>query len=98
MNLNTEIDVMQAVKTQAQQKRIACALTQAELAARSGVSLGSVKRFERTGEISFRSLLAIAAVVGALEDFESLFKTVSAYARIEDVIAQPTLRKRVRHA
>jgi transcriptional regulator with XRE-family HTH domain len=43
-----------------------------ELARRSGVSYGSVKRFESTGEISFESLLKIAYVFNRLEDFENV--------------------------
>ena len=49
-------------------------ISQKELAVRSGVSLGSLKRFEQSGEISLQSLtkLAIALEVeGALEDLFS---------------------------
>ncbi len=46
--------------------------TQLELSERSGVSYGSVKRFERFGKISFESLLKIAEVLNRLEDFEKL--------------------------
>lgn len=35
-------------------------ISQRELAVRSGVSLGSVKRFEQTGEISLRSFTKLA--------------------------------------
>ena len=35
-------------------------ITQKQLAARSGVSLGSLKRFEQSGEISLQSLTKIA--------------------------------------
>jgi transcriptional regulator with XRE-family HTH domain len=45
-------------------------ISQAELAMRSGVSLGSIKRFEGSGEISLISLLRIAAVLGYETDFE----------------------------
>lgn len=45
-------------------------LSQVELATRSGVSLGSIKRFERTGEISLSSLLQIVYVLDRLEDFK----------------------------
>lgn len=48
-------------------------LSQAELAKRSGVSLGSLKRFESTGQISFESLLRLAHFFGTLSDFDSLF-------------------------
>ena len=47
--------------------------TQQELADRSTVSLGSLKRFETSGKISLESLLKLAHVLGRLEDFESLF-------------------------
>lgn len=46
--------------------------TQQVLAERSGVSYGSIKRFERFGKISFESLLKIAEVLGRMEDFEKL--------------------------
>jgi transcriptional regulator with XRE-family HTH domain len=48
-------------------------LTQAELALRSGVSLGSLKRFENTGQISFMSLLKLAHFFNRLTDFEGVF-------------------------
>jgi transcriptional regulator with XRE-family HTH domain len=47
--------------------------TQEELADRSGVSYGSIKRFERLGQISFESLLKIAEALDRLEEFETLF-------------------------
>ena len=49
--------------------------TQAELAERSGVSLGSLKRFETTGQISLESLLKLALVLECLEDFERVCDT-----------------------
>lgn len=48
--------------------------SQMELAERSGVSLGSLKRFESTGKISFSSLLELAHVLDRLSDFEDIFK------------------------
>lgn len=47
--------------------------SQAELAERSGVSLGSIKRFERTGQISLESIMRIAHVLGRLQDFDTVF-------------------------
>ncbi len=60
-------------------------LTQAELSARAGVSLASLKRFEQTGEISFVSLLKLAAVLDELDDFEKLFSNET-YESIQEVI------------
>ena len=50
-------------------------LTQTELAEKSNVSYGSLKRFEQTGEISLESLLKIAVVLNAAAPFSDLFKT-----------------------
>ncbi len=47
--------------------------TQAEMAERSGVSLGSLKRFERTGKISLESLLSLSHTLNRLHDFDAIF-------------------------
>lgn len=46
--------------------------TQQVLAEKSGVSYGSIKRFERFGKISFESLLKIAESLDRLDEFETL--------------------------
>jgi len=49
-------------------------VSQSQLANKSGVSLGSIKRFEQTGQISLESLLKLARLFDRLSDFETLFK------------------------
>ncbi len=49
-------------------------LSQKALAQSSGVSYASIRRFERTGEISLRSLVKLANAIGCLSDFEELFR------------------------
>ena len=49
-------------------------ITQKELSQRVGVAEGTIKRFEQTGEIQLRSLLAIALVLGRLDEFADMFK------------------------
>jgi transcriptional regulator with XRE-family HTH domain len=44
--------------------------SQKELADRSNVSLGSLKRFESSGQISLDSLLKLMHVLGRLDDLE----------------------------
>ena len=48
--------------------------SQAELADRSGVSLGSLKRFEATGQISLESFLKLLHVLDRLEEFDTILK------------------------
>lgn len=85
----TELDniltIQQSVAKRFRNVRRALKLTQADVAMRSGVSLGSVKRFERTGNISLVALLLLAQAVGKETDFNDLFAG-RAYQSIFDVI------------
>jgi len=48
-------------------------LSMQRLSELSGVSFGSVRRFEETGEISLMSLLKIAIILDCANEFEQLF-------------------------
>lgn len=65
-------------------------ITQKEIARRSGVSLGSVKRFEQSGEISLQSLTKIAIALGVDGELDTLFSEVP-FASIEEVIRSQTM-------
>jgi len=69
----TEEAVTQGLVERFRKRRKEIGVTQRQLTLRSGVSFGSVRRFETEGEISLRSLLRIASAIGCLEDFEALF-------------------------
>jgi transcriptional regulator with XRE-family HTH domain len=47
-------------------------LSQEEMADRSGVSLGSLKRFESTGKISLDSLLKLMHLLGRLSEMDNI--------------------------
>lgn len=64
-------------------------ITQKQLAVRSGVSLGSLKRFEQSGEISLQSLTKIAIALDVENELEDLFNNVP-FASIEEVINEQT--------
>lgn len=64
-------------------------ITQKQLAARSGVSLGSLKRFEQIGEISLQSLTKIAIALDVENELEGLFDNVP-FASIEEIINEQT--------
>lgn len=66
----TEIIVTNFIKRRKELK-----YSQQKLATLSGVSYGSIKRFEQKGEISFQSLLKIADAINALDDFKNIFST-----------------------
>lgn len=70
ISLNTPRDVQRDLADRFKTRRLAVNLTQEGLAARSGVSWSSLKRFERTGLIALDSLLKLALVLGCLNDFD----------------------------
>jgi transcriptional regulator with XRE-family HTH domain len=72
-SLKTPKEVCQELAARAKERRLALNISQKELAERSGVSLGSVKRFESSGLVALSSLLEIALVLGCLDDFTGLF-------------------------
>ena len=51
-------------------------ITQKALAAKSGVSLGSIKRFEQSGEISLQSLTKLAIALEVEGELDTLFDSV----------------------
>ena len=59
-------------------------ISQRELAARSGVSYGSLRRFEATGEISLLSLSKLALQLGIEKELMQLFADVP-YLTIDEV-------------
>ena len=64
--------------------------SQSEMAKRSGVSLGSLKRFETTGQISLESLLLLADVLNRLDDFDAVLQPIENLKAIEKLFSDKT--------
>ncbi|WP_294787895.1 helix-turn-helix domain-containing protein [uncultured Eubacterium sp.] len=60
-------------------------ISQEKLAAMSGVSHGSIKRFETTGQISLISLTKIAMALDIADELRGLFLQVP-YRNIQEVL------------
>ncbi|TVQ64821.1 MAG: XRE family transcriptional regulator [Balneolaceae bacterium] len=93
----TPKEVSDDIAGRAKQRRLQLNITQKELAERSGVSFGSVKRFEQKGEVSLKNLLQIAVVLRSLDEFSKLFQPES-YRTIDEMLEQKktTVRERAR--
>jgi transcriptional regulator with XRE-family HTH domain len=79
--MEINIDIAERMVRLRKRKKI----TQKELAVRSGVSLGSLKRFEQRGEISLQSLTKLAIALEVEGELEDLFCEIP-FASIEEVI------------
>lgn len=74
INMNTPQEMLKIIAEKTKAKRLSLDLSQQTLSEKSGVSYGVLKKFERTGLISFESLLKLALGLGALKDFERVFE------------------------
>jgi len=75
------MDIAKRIKNIRKRKKI----SQIKLSEKTGVSLGSIKRFEQSGDISLKSLAKIAIVLNVNREMEDLFSDVVPES-IEEII------------
>lgn len=99
VDLKTPQEIQAELAARFKARRLAMNLTQEGLAARAGVSWGSLKRFERTGLIALDALLRIAHALDCLRDFDRLcaddgrtFETTT----LDEILARPKQRRKGR--
>lgn len=84
-NPKTPNDIAKELVEKIKQHRKKLKISQIELAAKSGVSLGSIKRFESKYEISLNSFIKILIALNLEQDLGNLF-TQKRYNSIDEVI------------
>lgn len=84
-NQKTPTEIIKNLVLKIQDRRKKLKISQVELAQKSGVSLGSIKRFESKYEISLLSLIKIAIALDLDKDFDNLFNQKN-YTSIDEVI------------
>ena len=97
INIHTPSSIMELLREKYKQKRLSLNLTQRGLAIRSGVSLGSVKRFESSGKVSLESLLKVSLVLECLDDFNNIANIkIQKINSIEQLLTskEPRIKKR----
>jgi transcriptional regulator with XRE-family HTH domain len=73
IDLQTPGELGRALAGRVRTLRLQRGWTQQELASRTGLTLATYRRFERTGRISLDRLLRIAVILDAHRGFEQLF-------------------------
>jgi transcriptional regulator with XRE-family HTH domain len=100
LSLKTEHDVVRETAELIRRQRIAVNMTQAELAEQSGVPLGTLRRFEQTGQGGFMTVAKILTTLGTADHFLSALKRPAPTARTLDAFisarSQEPERQRVR--
>ncbi|MFO7878550.1 MAG: helix-turn-helix domain-containing protein [Bacteroidota bacterium] len=97
LNLNNPRYLAETMSSVFRRKRLQDNITQAELSRKSGVSLGSLKRFELDAEISLKNLLKLAVALGFADYFHRIREEENDES-IEDVmkVKKGNQRKRAR--
>ena len=72
------------------------ALSQVELAQKSGIGLTPLKRFEKTGAITLRNLVALLRALDLLEDLDSLVPAPDAPGPLAVLAAEKQRQQRKR--
>lgn len=90
-------DILHALGERAQQLRLIRGLRQEELAARAGVGIATVRRFEKTGAASIQNVLRIATALGAELAFDNLFEAPQ-FASIDEALSRSAITRRRRAA
>lgn len=94
-SLHTPEELSKTLAARVKALRLAKGWKQATLAERSGVSLGSLRRFESTGQVSLQHLLQLAFALNRLDDFAALLRAprASSLAELEAAEKQPGRRR-----
>jgi transcriptional regulator with XRE-family HTH domain len=87
---NTPNSVQLALKEKIKLIRRNQKISQEELAHRSGVSFGSVKRFETTGQISMESFLKLLHVLDRLDEMGRILNSNENLSQIEKLFGNKT--------
>ena len=91
----TPVSILKSVADKVRQRRLEKDWTQQLLASKADMPLSTYRRFEKTGEISFRSLVMIAFALGVENDFQELFAKQT-YQSIDELVNTSKVRQRKR--
>ncbi len=94
-SLKTPEQVSRELAGRLRELRLSRGWRQTTLAERSGVSLGSLRRFEASGRVSLQNLLKLVFALGRLDDFDVLLKAppASSMAELEAAESRPARRR-----
>lgn len=98
LQLHTPEELAVELAGRVRAERLRIGLKQETLAKRAGVSAPTVRRYEKTGKISFGNLLRLCHALGRLDEFAALLSppVATTLAELEKLHASGPKRKRGR--
>jgi transcriptional regulator with XRE-family HTH domain len=102
ISLTNELDVLRSLAEGVRAQRIDAGWRQIDLAARSGVPLPTLRKFETTGLIGTAALARLLVSLGAADKFQDAVKPVAREPQSLDEFIKtataPRVRQRVRQS
>ncbi|WP_404401842.1 helix-turn-helix domain-containing protein [Idiomarina seosinensis] len=86
LSLKTAYDVQSELKVVLRNRRRKNGMTVEALSERSGVPYGTIRKFERNGNISLRQFLMLVEALGDLDLLRSLTQPETTPSSIEEVL------------
>lgn len=74
LSLTQPDEVVKLLCTRLRQERLSQQMTQAEVAARAGIGVGTLSNLEAGRSVAFDSVVRVAMVLGRLNELEQLFR------------------------
>ena len=94
----TANEILAEIARRVQDARIHAGLRQTDLAGKAGVALGTLRRFERTGEAGLETAVKVAIALDKEREFLSLFPPSDPRSLDEVLRSTPKpMRVRVKH-
>ena len=87
--------ILKRIAERVKEKRLNLNLTQKAFAKRAGVGYDAYRKFEKTGEITLRSLVLCAVVLDDVEGFSELFVQKS-WQSLDELLKTQQVKKRKR--
>lgn len=97
--IKTPDSVRKGLSQKVKRRRLDANLSQQGLADRSGVSIATLRVFERKGKVSLENLLKLASALGNLDAFENLFSKTPpdiSQLSLDDLLTEEKQRQRGR--
>ena len=96
LQLHTPDEIERRLAGRIRAERLRRGFKQSTLAERSGVSLATIRRYERTGRTSLENLLKLCHALGRLDEFAGLLEppAASSIAELEARLEPSTPRRR----
>ncbi len=98
LDLTTPDELVRSLCSRLRHERLALKMTQSDVAARAGISHGTLSNLESGRGVALESIVRVAMVLGRVSELDALFKpklqTLEDFVRYETAITRQRVRSK----